>query len=373
MTTNTSAVSTLLQLIGMLKDENRNAPNYSHVVSNTLAYLRPYMDSIVKANQTKMNQGKWYDAKAQLNTFLSLHNSTNLVLSNIDKSNIKSFMVSVLVKIHEELDLDSKQTMCPIQLQARFKGKEAFAKIQTNNQDWKTLSSMYAKIATMNFFVTECNKQMMETAAVLLVQGRLKCVSGGKPSLFIVRLHFVYHTATKTMVVERNVPEERKSEHGEKYQGYLEGVRCKRGDLVRGAHSSCDMGLPKKEGRVAVTGEGGKFMGDGERDDEPSVRAQMSCHRASTSQRDGRRFDEGRRRGGSFDVRDPRTLVVERGRSSLARNLLRLVAEGGAGRASHLDPERSRAVRVQGRGRRPQVVRRIERLGEHGPGRPGVQ
>lgn len=244
----TLTVDQLLQLIDQLKNAKSDCDG-DNKLSSLLSYLESYMDRVLLQNQGTLSQGKWYDSEAQLKTFLSLHNPSLKLLSNTEKNDIKAVMVSILVNKYEELNLNSRSGMSVDDLKAQFYGKEVFENIKNFASSWSELSLISYKMATMDFFLKEPNKLVMETAAVLLVKGQLICVSSGKPSQRVLRLHHIYHTVTDTVVLGRQVAEHRQSEQGDKYRKYLKDVRRTREDAASDhQHGS----LPRKKLRKGL-------------------------------------------------------------------------------------------------------------------------
>eukprot|EP01031_Cornospumella_fuschlensis_P024134 gene24134-29190_t len=234
----TFTVSALIDKVKEIKLKEKQRDTSRAEINEIFNDLSRYLRGVIHQHKQSLATGKWYDAAHQLKIFLTTYHSFDVELDMTTRVEIMAFMVSALVNLlhHEEFQevfqRASQPTKSSNELQAKFRDFDAFKKLKPGA--WDKLFPMYLKMTAMNFFMKEPHKQVMETAAFLLVQNKLKCVTGGSPAKFLTCVHYIYHEVTGTVMTERYVAESRKSKKAERY-GYkesLSGVRKTREEFT---------------------------------------------------------------------------------------------------------------------------------------------
>lgn len=208
---------------------NANKTQHGFIIRQLLNYVKAFLVCLAN-DQEDLSQARWFKSENELSRFLARHNNPAMELSGDMRGKIKAFMITALVEIYKERLPDWVRTnfvsTSTDVLIARFHHEACFQKFSGDVQEWEKFLSIYDELRLISHILSQPNKYAMETAATMLALGEYLCVSGGKPSQYVICIHYLYTMVTGKKVKGRKISKDRESSYRPKYQNLMGSLRC---------------------------------------------------------------------------------------------------------------------------------------------------
>eukprot|EP01031_Cornospumella_fuschlensis_P028650 gene28650-34592_t len=275
--TSVLAVTSFQQFIKIITElPNASKMQHAAIIRQLLNYVKPFIDH--QASKVDLMEEGWFKTEEQLRNFLSRYNTTKTALTGDMKGKIKAVMITALAEIYQDNYsdwIDNNYTSKDASLLIdKFREETCFKKVADN--EWIRFSAIYDELRLINFILSQPNKYAMETAATILALGEYLCVSGGKPSQYVICIHHLYTMVTGKKVKGRKISKDRESQFRPKYQSLMGNLRYEKVAETDGEDSSSydsrvNGRKRKASGRKTRKSRGKRMRAALEDEDEESV------------------------------------------------------------------------------------------------------